>query len=99
MSTQVRNLTEAALLLSLTFLPAATRAKSSVDLNPNLDFTKYKTFAFIGGVEHLAMRQPTRPRRRTKNRSVANTPSRPPKIKNLNFSDHHVYREKTSRST
>jgi hypothetical protein len=54
MSTQVRNLTEAALLLSLTFLPAATRAKSSVDLNPNLDFTKYKTFAFIGGVEHLA---------------------------------------------
>jgi hypothetical protein len=57
MSTQVRNLTEAALLLTLTFLPAATRAKSSVDLNPNLDFTKYKTFAFIGGVEHLAMRQ------------------------------------------
>jgi hypothetical protein len=51
MSTQVRNLTEAALLLTLTFLPAATRAKSSVDLNPNLDFTKYKTFAFIGGVE------------------------------------------------
>jgi hypothetical protein len=38
-------------------LPATARAKSNVDLNPNLDFTKYKTFAFIGGVEHLTMMQ------------------------------------------
>ena len=36
-------------------LPAG--AKSNVDLNPDLDFTKYKTFAFIGGVEHLTMMQ------------------------------------------
>jgi hypothetical protein len=58
MPIQARNLTKAALLiLMFTFLPAPARAKSNVDLNPNLDFTKYKTFAFIGGVEHLAMMQ------------------------------------------
>jgi hypothetical protein len=55
---QARNLAEAALLiLTLTFLSAPARAKSNVDLNPNLDFSKYKTFTFIGGVEHLAMLQ------------------------------------------
>jgi hypothetical protein len=32
----------------------ASDAKSNVDLNPDFDFTQYKTFAFIGGVEHLA---------------------------------------------
>jgi len=47
---------------SLTFcllaaLSPLAHAKSNVDLNPNLDFTKYKTFAFIGGVEHLASLQ------------------------------------------
>jgi hypothetical protein len=53
-----RNLTFTSLLiLTLALLPTAARAKSSVDLNPNLDFTKYKTFTFIGGVEHLSMRQ------------------------------------------
>ncbi len=58
MPIQVRNLIKAALLIvTLTFLPAPTRAKTNVDLNPNFDFTKYKTFAFIGGVEHLAMMQ------------------------------------------
>jgi len=58
MPTQARNLIGTALLiLTLTFLPAPARAKSTVDLNPNLDFTKFKTFAFIGGVEHLAMMQ------------------------------------------
>src|SRR5260370_39888269 len=28
-------------------------AKLAVDFNPNLDFSKFKTFAFIGGVEGL----------------------------------------------
>ncbi|HWO29215.1 MAG TPA: DUF4136 domain-containing protein [Candidatus Acidoferrum sp.] len=58
MCIQVRNLILAAVLtLTLAFLPAPARAKSNVDLNPNLDFTQYKTFAFIDGVEHLAMMQ------------------------------------------
>jgi Domain of unknown function (DUF4136) len=30
-------------------------AKTVVDFNPNLDFSKYKTFAFVGGVENLLM--------------------------------------------
>ena len=43
------------MLLALVFalLPAAAGDKANIDLNPNLDFTQYKTFAFIGGVEHL----------------------------------------------
>jgi Domain of unknown function (DUF4136) len=32
-------------------------AKTAVDFNPNLDFSKYKTFTFIGGVENLTMFQ------------------------------------------
>jgi hypothetical protein len=53
-----RNLIAATLLIfALTFLPAIAGAKTNVDLNPNLDFTQYKTFAFIGGVEHLVMMQ------------------------------------------
>lgn len=32
-------------------------AKTVVDFNPNLDFSKYKTFAFVGGVENLLMFQ------------------------------------------
>jgi len=53
-----RHLTKAALLLlALMLLSTPGRAQSKVDLNPNLDFTQYKTFAFIGGVEHLAMMQ------------------------------------------
>ena len=43
------------LLVALTALPAS--AKTSVDFNPNFDFTKYKTFCYIGGVEHLTMMQ------------------------------------------
>jgi hypothetical protein len=58
MSIQVPKLVEVALLiLTLAFLPAPARAKTNVDLDPNVDFTKYKTFAFIDGVEHLAMQQ------------------------------------------
>ncbi|MGB2667314.1 MAG: DUF4136 domain-containing protein [Candidatus Acidiferrum sp.] len=30
-------------------------AKTVVDFNPNLDFSKYKTFAFVGGIENLLM--------------------------------------------
>jgi hypothetical protein len=45
----------AGLLLLLSALPAA--AKLAVDFNPNLDFSKFKTFAFIGGVEQLVRMQ------------------------------------------
>lgn len=38
-------------------LAPQARAKMNVDFNPNLDFSKYKTFAYIGGVEHLVMLQ------------------------------------------
>ena len=37
------------LVMMLFGLPAA--AKLATDFNPNFDFSKYKTFAFIGGVE------------------------------------------------
>lgn len=30
-------------------------AKTDVDFDPNLDFAKFKTFAFMGGVENLVM--------------------------------------------
>ena len=43
------------LLLLLSALPAA--AKIATDFNPNLDFSKFKTFAFIGGVEQLVRMQ------------------------------------------
>jgi hypothetical protein len=39
-----------ALLMAVT-----TSAKTVVDFDPNLDFSKFKTFAYLGGVEHLAM--------------------------------------------
>ena len=38
---------------SLAALPLL--AKTEVDFDPNLNFSKYKTFAFIGGVENLVM--------------------------------------------
>lgn len=58
MELQVRKLVKAALLMmALTFLAVSANAKTNIDMNPNFDFTKYKTFAFIGGVEHLAMLQ------------------------------------------
>ena len=43
------------LVLLLSALPAA--AKLAVDFNPNLDFSQYKTFAYIGGVESLVRMQ------------------------------------------
>jgi hypothetical protein len=36
-------------------LPAA--AKINIDFDPEVDFSKYKTFAYIGGVENLVMMQ------------------------------------------
>ncbi len=36
-------------------LPAS--AKITLDFDPNLDFSKFKTFAYIGGVENLVMMQ------------------------------------------
>jgi uncharacterized protein DUF4136 len=45
------------LLLAAAILSAGLplAAKTVVDFNPNLDFSKYKTFAFTGGVENLLM--------------------------------------------
>jgi len=42
--------------LILTLAPLAS-AKSKVDFDPNLDFSKYKTFAYIGGKNMLEFRQ------------------------------------------
>ena len=44
-------------LIVLALNAAPLLAKSTVDFNPDLDFSKYKTFAYIGGVEHLTMQQ------------------------------------------
>ena len=35
----------------------AANAKMAIDFNPNLDFSKYKTFAYLGGVESLVRLQ------------------------------------------
>jgi len=43
------------LVLLMAGLPAM--AKVEVDFNPNLDFAQFKTYAYIGGVEHLVMLQ------------------------------------------
>jgi hypothetical protein len=32
-------------------------AKTAIDFDPNLDFSKYRTFAYLGGVENLVMMQ------------------------------------------
>jgi hypothetical protein len=41
-------------LLALILAPKLS-AKTVVDFDPNLDFSKFKTFAYLGGVEHLSM--------------------------------------------
>jgi len=43
------------LVLLMAGLPAM--AKVEVDFNPDLDFSQFKTYAYIGGVEHLVMLQ------------------------------------------
>ena len=44
-------------LLFLSFWATDVRAKMATDFNPNFDFSKYKTFAYIGGVESLVRMQ------------------------------------------
>lgn len=43
------------LLAALATLAQRAQAKSAIDFDPNLDFSKFKSFAYLGGVEHLAM--------------------------------------------
>jgi hypothetical protein len=43
------------LVLLMAGLPAM--AKVEVDFHPNLDFSQFKTYAYIGDVEHLVMLQ------------------------------------------
>ena len=58
MPKQVRfNLFLGALVLGCALIAAPALAKTDVDFNPNLDFSQYKTFTYIGGVEHLTMMQ------------------------------------------
>jgi hypothetical protein len=44
-------------LLFVLLCAVATNAKMATDFNPNLDFSKYKTFAYTGGVESLVKMQ------------------------------------------
>jgi Domain of unknown function (DUF4136) len=44
-------------LLFVLLCSTAANAKMAIDFNPNLDFSKYKTFAYIGGVESLVRMQ------------------------------------------
>src|SRR6266481_2527455 len=44
-------------LLFVLLWAMAANAKMATDFNPNLDFSKYKTFAYIGGVESLVRMQ------------------------------------------
>ena len=44
-------------LLFVLLCTTAANAKMAVDFNPNLDFSKYKTFAYLGGVESLVRLQ------------------------------------------
>jgi Domain of unknown function (DUF4136) len=44
-------------LLFLLLWAMAANAKMATDFNPNLDFSKYKTFAYTGGVESLVKMQ------------------------------------------
>ena len=44
-------------LLFVLFCATAANAKMAIDFNPNLDFSKYKTFAYLGGVESLVRLQ------------------------------------------
>jgi Domain of unknown function (DUF4136) len=50
----LRGVSAIAVLLLLNF-PAS--AKVNIDFDPNLDFSKFKTYAYIGGVDRLVMLQ------------------------------------------
>jgi hypothetical protein len=45
------------ILLFLYLAPFPAAAKLATDFDPNRDFASFKTFSFIGGVEHLARMQ------------------------------------------
>jgi Domain of unknown function (DUF4136) len=45
----------AVLLLAVFFAASPLLAKTDIDFNPEVDFSKYKTFAFAGGVENLVL--------------------------------------------
>lgn len=57
-----RSTVATSLLLSFLVLALAPIAlsKTMIDFDPNLDYSKFKTFAYLGGVEQLAM-QPLNP--------------------------------------
>ncbi|MGC1902959.1 MAG: DUF4136 domain-containing protein [Candidatus Acidiferrum sp.] len=42
-----------AILLLVCLCASRAAAKTAIDFNPNLDFSQFKTFAYIGGVEQL----------------------------------------------
>jgi hypothetical protein len=44
-------------LFALILFASPTKARLATDFDPNLDFSKFKTFAFIGGVEQLVRMQ------------------------------------------
>jgi len=44
-------------LLFVLLCATSANAKMAIDFNPNLDFSKYRTFAYIGGVESLVRMQ------------------------------------------
>jgi hypothetical protein len=44
-------------LLFVLLCATAASAKMAIDFNPQLDFSKYKTFAYLGGVESLVRMQ------------------------------------------
>ena len=44
-------------VLVVLLCPRPINAKMAIDFNPDLDFSKYKTFAYIGGVESLVRMQ------------------------------------------
>jgi hypothetical protein len=45
------------LMLMVTILAPMVMAKTTVDFDPNLDFSKFKTFAYIGGMNTLEFKQ------------------------------------------
>ena len=55
MTLSVRKISMAIALALVPGLPLL--GKVTVDFDPNVDFSKYKTFAYTGGVENLVMMQ------------------------------------------
>jgi Domain of unknown function (DUF4136) len=53
----LRSFVPLTVLLFVLLWAMAANAKMATDFNPNLDFSQYKTFAYIGGVESLVRMQ------------------------------------------